>query len=96
VPHLVEVQGRRLTIELTPFVTVFRYADLPGMVGRVGTIFGEHGINISSAAVGHTPDGRDERHAAMVVTTDAPVPAEVVGEIVASEGFDSGWAVVLG
>jgi D-3-phosphoglycerate dehydrogenase len=57
VPHLVEVQGRRLTIELEQFVTVFRYADLPGMIGRVGTIFGKHGINISSAAVGHTPDG---------------------------------------
>jgi D-3-phosphoglycerate dehydrogenase len=56
-PHLVEVQGRRLTIELARFVTVFRYADLPGMIGRVGTIFGRHGINISSAAVGHTPDG---------------------------------------
>ena len=40
-----------------PFVAVFRYADLPGMIGRVGTIFGGHGINISSAAVGHTPDG---------------------------------------
>jgi D-3-phosphoglycerate dehydrogenase len=95
VPHLVEVQGRRLTIELSPFVTVFRYADLPGMIGRVGTIFGSHGINISSAAVGHTPDGEHERHAAMVVTTDIPVPADVVEEIVASEGFVAGWAVVL-
>jgi D-3-phosphoglycerate dehydrogenase / 2-oxoglutarate reductase len=57
VPHLVEVQGRRLTVELAPFVTVFRYADLPGMIGRVGTIFGGHGINISSAAVGHSPNG---------------------------------------
>ena len=95
VPHLVEVQGRRLTIELTPFVTVFRYADLPGMIGRVGTIFGAHGINISSAAVGHTPDGDEQRVAAMVVTTDVPVQAEVVQEIVASEGFVAGWAVVL-
>ncbi len=118
VPHLVEVQGRRLTVELTPNVAVFRYADLPGMIGRVGTIFGSHGINISSAAVGHTPDGagpesgrdagdtsssaaegrppaEDRRLAAMVVTTDAPVPAEVVKEIVASEGFYGGWAVVL-
>ena len=43
VPHLVEVQGRRLTIELEPHVTVFRYEDLPGMIGRVGTIFGAHG-----------------------------------------------------
>ena len=95
VPHLVEVQGRRLTIELTPHVAVFRYADLPGMIGRVGTIFGGHGINISSAAVGHTPDKDEQRLAAMVVTTDAQVPAEVVQEIVASEGFVAGWAVEL-
>jgi D-3-phosphoglycerate dehydrogenase len=98
-PHLVEVQGRRLTIELAPHVTVFRYEDLPGMIGRVGTIFGSHGINISSAAVGHTPDGAggDERRlAAMVVTTDAPVPDAVVQEIVASEGFVNGWSVDLG
>ncbi len=99
VPHLVEVQGRRLTIELEPYVTVFRYADVPGMIGRVGTLFGKHGINISSAAVGHTPDGGDaeasRRLAAMVVTTDALVPAEVVEEIVASEGFVNGWAVDL-
>jgi D-3-phosphoglycerate dehydrogenase / 2-oxoglutarate reductase len=108
VPHLVEVQGRRLTIELEPYVTVFRYEDLPGMIGRVGTIFGAHGINISSAAVGHTTD-EDSAHpsddedrskisqrlAAMVVTTDAAVPDEVVREIVASEGFVNGWAVVL-
>jgi D-3-phosphoglycerate dehydrogenase len=125
VPHLVEVQGRRLTIELERFVTVFRYADLPGMIGRVGTIFGKHGINISSAAVGHTPDGAVEapgaraggntgaaaqagsagsarqgetpgqRLAAMVVTTDVLVPREVVEEIVASDGFVGGWALVL-
>ena len=117
-PHLVEVQGRRLTIELARFVTVFRYADLPGMIGRVGTIFGSHGINISSAAVGHTPDGASsdgapatgaragaiegepaehpaQRLAAMVVTTDVLVPAEVVREIVALDGFVGGWAVVL-
>ena len=105
VPHLVEVQGRRLTIELEPYVTIFRYEDLPGMIGRVGTIFGAHGINISSAAVGHTPpsggrvgrgDGDGARHAAMVVTTDAPVPDGVLEEIVASEGFDKGWSVELG
>jgi D-3-phosphoglycerate dehydrogenase len=99
VPHLVEVQGRRFTVELERFVTIFRYQDLPGMIGRVGTIFGAHGINISSAAVGHTPDGdsagEDGRLAAMVVTTDAAVPGEVVDEIVASEGFVDGWAVVL-
>ncbi len=106
VPHLVEVQGRRLTIELAQYVTVFRYQDLPGMIGRVGTIFGAHGINISSAAIGHTAnppfggqvggDGEEQRLAAMVVTTDAAVPGAVVDEIVASDGFVNGWSVDLG
>jgi D-3-phosphoglycerate dehydrogenase len=98
VPHLVEVYGQRLTVELEPFVTVFRYADLPGMIGRVGTAFGRHGMNISSAAVGRAPDGAPEgetRLAVMVVTTDAPVPPDVVGEIVASEGFVDGRSAVL-
>jgi D-3-phosphoglycerate dehydrogenase len=101
IPHLVEVQGRRLTIELEPYVTVFRYADLPGMIGRVGTMFGERGVNIASAAVGHAPDGSEraedaQRLAAMVVTTDAPVPQAVIDEIVASEGFVGGWSVEIG
>jgi D-3-phosphoglycerate dehydrogenase len=99
VPHLVEVHGRRFTVELEPFVTVFRYADLPGMIGRVGTIFGSHGINISSAAVGHTPDGAgsagEQEMAAMVVTTDRPVPRAVVDEIVASDGFTDGRTASL-
>jgi D-3-phosphoglycerate dehydrogenase len=105
IPHLVEVHGRRLTVELAPNVTVFRYRDVPGMIGRVGTIIGAHGVNISSAAVGHTPNGgerpaanaggEDAGLAAMVVTTDAPVPREVVQEIVDSEGFVDGRAVAL-
>jgi D-3-phosphoglycerate dehydrogenase len=98
VPHLVEVHGQRVTVELEPFVTVFRYADLPGMIGRVGTAFGRHGLNISSAAVGRAPDGApsgEARNAVMVVTTDASVPNEVVEEIVASEGFLEGRSAVL-
>jgi D-3-phosphoglycerate dehydrogenase len=100
VPHLVEVFGQRFTVELERYVTVFRYRDVPGMIGRVGTIFGSHGVNISSAAVGRQPDGHDGGAgdgalAVMVVTTDAPVPAQVIEEIVASEGFVDGRSVAL-
>ena len=99
VPHLVEVHGQRVTVELEPNVTVFRYADVPGMIGRVGDVFGRHGINISSAAVGRAPDGLpkgETRLAVMVVTTDAPVPKDVVEEIVTSEGFVDGRTALLG
>jgi predicted regulator of amino acid metabolism with ACT domain len=60
------------------------------MIGRVGQAFGEHGVNIVSAAVG-AESGLDR--AVMALTTDAPVPDEVVQEIAATDGFDSGRAV---
>jgi D-3-phosphoglycerate dehydrogenase len=85
-------------VQLEEHVTLFRYRDVPGMIGRVGTCFGQHDINISSAAVGRAA-GDDETPedgiAAMVVTTDAPVPRDVLDEIVASEGFVEGRTVSL-
>jgi D-3-phosphoglycerate dehydrogenase len=66
------------------------------MVGRVGTAFGEQGVNISSAAVGHAPDDRDhDGLAVMVVTTDQPVRQAVVDELTAADGFVAGRAVEL-
>jgi D-3-phosphoglycerate dehydrogenase / 2-oxoglutarate reductase len=64
----------------------------------VGTAFGEHGINISQAAVGRTPPGEDGRRdnvAVMAVTADAPVPQELVDQIAATDGFIAGRAVSL-
>jgi D-3-phosphoglycerate dehydrogenase / 2-oxoglutarate reductase len=68
------------------------------MIGRVGTIFGEHGVNIVSAAVGRQPDEEDGgagRLAAMAITTDAAVAGGVIEEIVAGEGFVAGRTVTL-
>jgi D-3-phosphoglycerate dehydrogenase len=97
--HLLEAWGQRFDVQLEEHITLFRYRDVPGMIGRVGTIFGEHGINIVSAAVGRQPDGSDDgsegRLAAMVITTDAAVPREVLAEIVASDGFVAGRTVSL-
>jgi D-3-phosphoglycerate dehydrogenase len=98
-PHLLEAWGQRFNLQLDDsHFALFRYSDLPGMVGRVGTAFGEHGINISQAAVGRTPPGEDGHHdnvAVMAVTADAPVPQALVDEIAASDGFIAGRAVSL-
>jgi D-3-phosphoglycerate dehydrogenase len=96
-PHLLEAWGRRFNLQLERHVTLFRYRDVPGMIGRVGTAFGSHGLNISSAAVGYEPEDRaPDGLAVMVVTTDAAVPHEVVEAIVALDGFIDGRAVVVG
>ena len=97
-PHLIEAWGQRFDVQLEEHVTLFRYRDLPGMLGRVGTLFGQHGVNIISAAVGRLPDeqtGGDGHLAAMAITTSAPVPAAVVEEIASSEGFVAGQTVAL-
>jgi D-3-phosphoglycerate dehydrogenase len=97
--HLLEVWGQRFNLQLEDHVAFFRYRDVPGMIGRVGTVFGTHGINIVSAAVGRQPE--DEARpgngatAAMAIATDAPVPQAVIDEIVAMDGFVAGRAVSL-
>jgi D-3-phosphoglycerate dehydrogenase len=97
-PHLLEAWGQRFDLQLEDHITLFRYRDVPGMIGRVGTCFGEQGINIVSAAVGrhaeHHERGEDQ-FAAMVITTDAPVPRAVIDQIVASDGFQAGRTVTL-
>ena len=97
-PHLLEVWGQRFDVQLEKQITVFRYRDVPGMIGRVGTCFGEHGINIVSAAAGRDPDDsiRDEaRLQVMIVTTDVPVPRDLIDQIVAGDGFGAGRTVSL-
>jgi len=101
-PHLLEAWGQRFNLQLEPHLVLLRYSDVPGMIGRVGTVFGAAGINISSAAVGRQP-GADEvgapagsgQLAAMAVTTDSDVPSSLLDEIVGAEGFVDGRAVSL-
>jgi D-3-phosphoglycerate dehydrogenase len=94
-PHLLEAWGQRFQVQLEDTVTLFRYRDVPGMLGRVGTAFGSHDVNIVSSIVGRQPDGDSEGLAAMVITTDVAVPDEVVDEIVASDGFVAGVSVTI-
>jgi D-3-phosphoglycerate dehydrogenase / 2-oxoglutarate reductase len=97
-PHLLEAWGSRFDVQLEEHVTLFRYHDVPGMIGRAGTVFGKHGINIVSAAVGRQlseEEGGRGRLAAMAITTDIAVPAPVIEEIVGTDGFEAGRTVSL-
>jgi D-3-phosphoglycerate dehydrogenase len=97
-PHMLEAWGHRFDLQLEDQLTLFRYRDVPGMIGRVGTVFGQHGVNIVSAAVGRESIERgteDDRLAAMAITTDTAVPNELIAEIVAGEGFFAGRTVTL-
>jgi D-3-phosphoglycerate dehydrogenase len=56
----------------------FRYVDRPGIIGKVGTIFGEAAINIATMDVGRRAQGGE---ALMVLTVDSEVPQQVLDTV---------------
>ena len=56
-PRLVQVDDHRLEAFLDGVLLVFTHTDVPGIIGRVGTIFGEHQVNIAQMAVGRSAPG---------------------------------------
>ncbi len=91
-PYLVSAWGESFYLPFAEHITVFRYADMPGMIGRVGTAFGDQGVNIVSAAVGAQHGGDS---AVMALTTDAPVRSEALETILGLDGFSVGRSVDL-
>jgi D-3-phosphoglycerate dehydrogenase len=91
-PYLVAAWNESFYLPFAEHITVFRYADQPGMIGKVGTLFGEEGVNIVSAAVGAESGGES---AVMALTTDAPVRLETVEKILGLDGFAAGRSVDL-
>ena len=88
---LVSALGFQLEIELAPLMVFFRYDDVPGVIGRVGTLFGEAVVNIANMAVSRTRRGGK---ALMALSIDTPAPPELV-ERVRSEGFDDARFLTL-
>jgi D-3-phosphoglycerate dehydrogenase / 2-oxoglutarate reductase len=91
-PYLVSIWGEGFYLPFAEHISVFRYADQPGMIGRVGTMLGEEGVNIVSAAVGAESGGE---RAVMALTTDAPVREETIAKIIGLDGFQLGRPVDL-
>ena len=88
---LVSALGFQIEIELAPLMVFFRYDDVPGVIGRVGTTFGAAGVNIANMAVSRTRQGGK---ALMALSIDSPVP-EKVRDRFRGEGFDDARFITL-
>ena len=75
---LVSALGFELDMELAPMLVFFRYDDVPGVIGRVGTLFGDAGINIANMTVSRTRRGGK---ALMALSIDQPAPPELVDQL---------------
>jgi D-3-phosphoglycerate dehydrogenase / 2-oxoglutarate reductase len=89
---LASALGFELDVELAPLMVFFRYDDVPGVIGRVGTLFGQQQVNIANMAVSRTRRGGK---ALMALSLDTAAPLELV-EAVRREGFDDAHFIQLG
>jgi len=78
-PRLVEVDGLAIESEVEGHLLFFRNLDLPGVVGKIGTILGRAGVNIADLRLGRLRG--DDREAVSIINVDHPVRQETLAEI---------------
>ena len=90
--RLIEVWNCALDVEPTDHMAFFRYDDRPGVMGSVGSAFGNAGINIAAAQVSRTDAGGK---AVMALALDQPVDKDVLAAVTADIGAEAARSVTL-
>jgi D-3-phosphoglycerate dehydrogenase len=77
-PHIVGIQDLRVDVVPQGTLLIIPNTDKPGVIGRVGTLLGNAGINIVGMQVGRKAVGE---RAVMVISLEEPVSDEVLAEL---------------
>ena len=80
--RLIQIDDADIEVRLDDHMIFLRYPDQPGVIGRVGTILGDKGINIENMQVGIL---KKQKKASMVIGTEQTVPPEVIDCLRADE-----------
>jgi D-3-phosphoglycerate dehydrogenase len=76
--RITEINGFRIEAIPHGHMLVTRNHDVPGVIGRIGSILGEHSVNISRFHLGRRERGGE---AMAVIETDAPLKDETLNEL---------------
>ncbi len=76
--RIVSVWGYGMDMRPERFMCFAKYTDRPGVIGTVGSVLGESGVNIASMQVSRQTIGGE---ALMGLTVDSEIPTEVLGKI---------------
>jgi len=97
-PRLLHVDGIEVEAPLESNLIYMRNADVPGVIGRVGTILGEHKINIANFSLGRRTEegpGSEPREAIAIAHVDGCVSDAVITELRKSPAVRQAKAVKL-
>ena len=82
--RLTKIDGFRMEAVPEGHIIMLHNRDVPGVVGRVGTILGEGGVNIANFSLAR--GGGDG--AAAVIAVDSPPPSDVLDRLRKAPGVD--------
>ena len=85
---VVSALGFDLEMELAPRMALLLYDDIPGVIGRIGTLFGAAGVNIANMTVSRNRAGGK---ALMALSIDTAAPPELVEQL--REGMDAAYLI---
>ena len=77
-PHIVQVNDYRMNFVPTGHLVIMGSFDMPGVIGKVGTMMATNGVNIASWQTGRAAPGG---HTLTVLTLDEPLPEPVLEEL---------------
>ena len=97
-PRLLNVDGIDVEAPLERNLVYLRNRDVPGVIGKIGTILGKHEINIADFSLGRRSAGAksaEAREAIAVVHVDGRVPDQVLTELRKIPAVEQAKAIVL-
>lgn len=77
-PRIFQIDNYRVDVEPEGIMLVFENKDVPGVIGRIGTLLGNAGVNIAGFRLGREKKGGI---ALGILNLDDPVPEEVLEEL---------------
>jgi D-3-phosphoglycerate dehydrogenase len=81
IPKIVKMRDFSTDFQPEEHMLVISYADKPGLIGKIGTILGEAGINIGSMNLGRRAKAGE---AMVVLSVDTPASTEVLDRLATS------------
>ena len=97
-PRLLQIDGIDIEAPLERNLVYMRNRDVPGVIGKVGTILGDHHINIADFSLGRRAENGESgepREAIAVVHVDGRVPDAVLKELCKVPAVEVAKAVEL-
>ncbi len=91
-PHIVHIDGYHVDIVPEGNMVITQHTDRPGIIGRIGTLFGDNQINIAGMHVGREASGG---RAIMVLMVDDAVSPDLIAKIKEIPGMERAQLVTL-